>query len=197
MVFEPTGAVLESLVGNQGALRLPIQIEMARRRPLTTRMWESLFREMEQAALTADMRLYEQAVANVGSRDREGFQAIIRQTDRFVVTSVNRGSIEITATVLLAAAWVYKNFIEPGWMKSQTKKDWDDAVAGMIDNAVPILKDQIDYRVVHRLKRLKIRRVLLRQPHGEARRLDDNTTPDTELVYDKPKQIEHLKKNIP
>jgi hypothetical protein len=160
-------------------------------------MWESLFREMEQAALTADIRLYEQAVANAGSRDQEGFQAIVRQTDRFVVTSVNRGSIEITATVLLAAAWVYKNFIEPGWMKSQTKKDWDDAVAGMVDKAVPILKEQIDYRVVHRLKRLKIRRVLFRQPHGEARRLADNTTPDTELVYDKPKQIEHLKKEIP
>jgi hypothetical protein len=197
LVFEPTGAVLESLVGNQNALRVPIQIEIARHRPLTTRMWESLFREMAQAALTADMRLYEQAVANAGSRDQDGFQAIIRQTDRFVVTSVSRGSIEITATVLLAAAWVYKNFIEPGWMKSQTKKDWDDTVAGMIDIAIPILKDQIDYRVVHRLKRLKIRRVLFRQPDGEARRLDANTTPDMELVYDKPKQIEHLKKKIP
>ena len=67
----------------------------------------------------------------------------------------------------------------------------------MIDTAIPILKDQIDYRVVHRLKRLKVRRVLFRQPDGEARRLDANTTPDTELVYDKPKQIEHLKKKIP
>lgn len=196
MVFEPTGAALESLVGNQAALRLPIQIEIGRRRPLTTRMWETLFREMERAALTTDMRLYEQAVANAGARDQEGFQAIIRQTDRFVVTSVNRGSIEITATVLLAAAWAYKNFILPGWMKSQTKKDWDDAVAGMIDKAVPILKDQIDFRVVHRLKRLNIKRVLFRQPYGEARRLDANTTPDTELVYDKPKPIEHLKKKI-
>jgi hypothetical protein len=153
-------------------------------------MWENLFREMEQAALTTDMRLYEQAVANADARDQEGFQTIIRQTDRFVVTSVNRGSIEITGAILLAAAWVYKNFIEPGWIKSKTKKDWDDAVAGMIDKAVPILKEQIDVRVVHGLKRLKIKRISLRPPlNDEGFLLADNSTPDSELIYDKPKQI--------
>lgn len=199
MVFEPTGAMSESLVGNHDALRLPVQIEIARRRPLTTRMWENLFREMEQAALSTDLRLYEQAVANAGARDQEGFQLIIRQTDRFVVTSINRGSIEITAGILLAAGWVYKKFFEPGWEKSQTKKSWDDAVGNMIDLAVPILKEQIDARIVRRLKQIQIRRVSLRPPArpDQPWQLSDNSERNAELMYGEPKQIDHLKKEIP
>jgi hypothetical protein len=123
LVFEPTGATPESLFGNYEALRLPINIEIGRRRPLTTRMWENLFREMEDAALSTDLRLYEEALASFNVRDGgEGFQFIIRQTDRFVVTSIDRGSIEITGAVLLAAGWIYKKFIEPGWEKSESKK---------------------------------------------------------------------------
>ena len=195
MVFEPTGARLESLVGNQNALRLPINIDIGRTRPLTTRMWEQLFQEMEQAALDTDIRLYEQAMENAAVPDREGFDYIIRQTDRFVITSIDRGSIAIAGAVLLAAGWIFKKFIEPGWEKSESKKRWDDAVAGTIDKAVPILKDQIDVRVVHRLKRLKIRRVSLHRPQdGQGHRLADNSTPDAELIYDKPKQLLHQKK---
>lgn len=192
MVFEPTGAALESLIGNRDALRLPITIEIGRRRPLTTRMWEQLFREMEDAALSTDMRLYEQAVANSAVRDREGFDYIIRQTDRFVITSIGRGSIVVAGAVFLAATagWIYKKFIEPGWEKSELKKHWDDAVAGMIDKSVPILKEQIDFRIVHRLKRLNIRRVSLRPPPEHmGHQLTDNLAMETELIYDKPKQI--------
>ena len=192
--FEPTGATPESLLGNSDALRLPISIEIGRRRPLTTRMWEQLFREMEQAALDTDMRLYELAMSDVAIPDRGGFDYIRRQTDRFVITSVERGSIIIAGAVFLAAAgaWFFKEFIKPGWEKSESKKHWDDGVAGAIDKAVPVLKDQIDYHVVHRLKRLKIRRVSLRPPHEHmGHRLSDNSTPDVELIYDKPKQIAH------
>jgi hypothetical protein len=193
LAFEPTGATPESLLGNSDALRLPISIEIGRRRPLTTRMWEQLFREMEDAALSTDMLLYEQAMANSAVvRDREGFDYIRRQTDRFVITSIDRGSIVVAGAVLLAAAgWIYKKFIEPGWEKSESKKHWDDSVASVIDKAVPILKEQIDIRVVHRLKRLNIRRVSLRPPSGRRIRLSDNSTPETELIYDKPKQIVH------
>jgi hypothetical protein len=196
LAFEPTGATPESLLGNSDALRLPISIEIGRRRPLTTRMWEQLFREMEDAALSTDMRLYEQAMANSAVvRDREGFDYIRRQTDRFVITSIDRSSIVVAAAVLLAAAgWIYKKFIEPGWEKSESKKHWDDSVASVIDKAVPILKEQIDIRVVHRLKRLNIRRVSLRPPSGRGIRLSDNSTPETELIYDKPKQIVHYPK---
>jgi hypothetical protein len=194
VVFEPIGEALESLVGNHDALRLPINIEIGRIRPLTTRMWEQLFREMEQAALNTDMRLYEQAMSNVAVPDKRGFDYIRRQTDRFVITSVDRGSIVIGGAVLLAAGWIYKKFIEPGWEKSESKKHWDDAVAGVIDKAVPILKEYIDYHVVHRLKRLNIRRVSIRPPSdymGHQRA--DNSTPETELTYDKPRQITHKK----
>jgi hypothetical protein len=196
LVFEPTGAALESLVGNQDALRLPIQIDIGRRRPLTTRMWENLFREMEDAALSTDMRLFEE-VASFDIRDPgEGYRALNRQTDRFVITSIDRGSIEITGAVLLAAGWIYKKFVEPGWEKSASKKGWDDAVAGMIDKSVPILKQQIDYRVVHKLKRLNIRRVLFRQPPNETGfQLADDSTPDTELVYDKRNLLTHKKES--
>jgi hypothetical protein len=198
LVFEPTGATLESLVGNHDALRLPIQIEIARRRPLTTRMWENLFREMEQAALATDLRLYEQAVPNAGVRDQEGFRLLLKQTDRFVVTSVNRGSIEITAAILLAAGWVYKTFIEPGWEKSQTKQHWDVTVAGMIDTAVPILKENINAHVIERLQRLQIRRVSVRPPSDRPLSLSSNTNQGADLVYAKPKEIEdQTKKNIP
>jgi hypothetical protein len=193
LAFEPTGATPESLLGNSDALRLPISIEIGRRRPLTTKMWEQLFREMEDAALSTDMRLYEQAMANSAVvRDREGFDYIRRQTDRFVITSIDRGSIVVAGAVLLAAAgWIYKKFIEPGWEKSESKKHWDDSVASVIDKAAPILREQIDIRVVHRLKRLNIRRVSLRPPSGRGIRLSDNSTPETELIYDKPKQIVH------
>ena len=197
MVFEPTGATPESLLGNSDALRLPISIEIGRRRPLTTRMWEQLFREMEQAALDTDMRLYELAMSDVAIPDRGGFDYIRRQTDRFVITSVERGSIIIAGAVFLAAAggWFFKEFIKPGWEKSESKKHWDDAVAGGIDKAVPILKEYVDYHVVHRLKRLNIRRVSLRPPHNDrGMRLSGNSAPDTELVYDKPKQIVHYPK---
>ena len=196
MVFEPTEGTVESLVGNQNAVRLAINIEIARSRSLTTRMWSQLFREMEQAALDTDMRLYEQAVASTGIRDREGFDYIRRQTDRFIVTSVNRGSIVIDGVVILAVAgvWFFKHFISPGWEKSESKKHWDDGVAGAIDKAVPILKEHIDYHVVHRLKGLNIRRVSLRAPpEYMGHRLADNSTPETELIYDKPKQITYKK----
>jgi hypothetical protein len=191
LVFEPTGAAPESLLGNHDALRLPVNIEIERRRPLTTRMWEQLFQEMGDAALKTDLRLYEEASGSLSVRDGgEGFRTIIRQTDRFVVTSIDRGSIEITGAVLLAAGWVYKKFIEPGWEKSGSKKSWDSAVASMIDKSVPILKEQIDVRVVHKLKRLNIRRVSFRRPlNGDGFRLTDNSTPDTELIYEKPKRI--------
>jgi hypothetical protein len=160
-------------------------------------MWEQLFREMEDAALSTDMRLYEQAMANSAVRDREGFDYIRRQTDRFVITSIDRGSIVVAGAVLLAAAgWIYKKFIEPGWEKSESKKHWDDSVADVIDKAVPILKEQIDVRVVHRLKRLNIRRVSLRLPPDHmGHQLADNSTPETELIYDKPKQIAHKKES--
>jgi hypothetical protein len=194
VVFE--GGPRESLVGNQDALRLPINIDIGRSRPLTTRMWEQLFREMNQAALNTDMGLYERAVSNAGIRDREGFDYLRRQTDRFVISSVDRGSILVAGAIFLAAAggWFFKRFIEPGWEKSTSKKSWDDAVASAIDSAVPVLKDQIDYHVVHRLKRLKIRRVSLQPPPDHmGHRLADNSTKVTELVYDKPKQIEQKK----
>lgn len=196
MVFEPTGAPLESLIGNRDALRLPINIDIGRSRPLTNRMWEQLFREMNQAALNTDMRLYEQMAANAGIRGREGFDYIRRQTDRFVVTSVDRGSILVTGAVFLAAGgWFFNQFIKPGWEKSTSKKSWDDGVAGAIDSAVTVLKDQIDYHVVHRLKRLKIRRVSLKPPPEHmGHQLADNSTQDVELIYDKPKQIAHNQK---
>jgi hypothetical protein len=200
LVFEPTGVTLESLIGNTDALRLPVNIEIGRSRPLTTRMWEKLFREMNQAALNADMMIYEQAVAATDIRDREGFDYIRRHTNRFVVTSVNRGSIVIESVVILAAAgvWFLKQFISPGWEKSASKKSWDDAVASTIDTAVPFLKEQIDYLVVQRLKRLKIRRVSLSPPPDHmGHRLADNSTRVTELIYDKPKRMEHIKKENP
>jgi hypothetical protein len=189
-------APLESLINNHDALRVPVNIDIGRSRPLTTRMWEQLFREMEQAALNTDMRIYDQALANTDSIDRGGFDYIRRQTDRFAITSVNRGSVVIEGLLILAAggAWFFKHFIAPGWEKSASKKEWDDGVAAGIDTAIPFLKEQVDYHVVHRLKRLKIRRVLFRHPPNETGlRLADNTSPHTELVYDKPKQITHKK----
>ncbi|WPM83771.1 hypothetical protein ML401_38635 [Bradyrhizobium sp. 62B] len=94
--------------------------------------------------------------------------------------------------ILLAAGWAFKKFIEPGWEKSGSKKAWDDGVSGMIDKAVPILKEQIDYRIVHKLKQLKISRVSLRSPNSDrGLRLSDNVAADTELIYDKAKQIAH------
>jgi hypothetical protein len=199
LVFEPTGDDLESLFGNPDVLQLPIQISIARRHPLTTRMWENLFEEMNAAARSTDLQLYEAiSQLTVFPRNGLGQNFLVRQEKRFVVTSVDRGSIELVGGILLAAGWAYKKFIEPGWEKSGSKRSWDDAVANVIDKAVPILRGQIDVRVVHRLKRIKIRRITLRRPTDPTgRRLNENTQLDTELVYDKPKQIEHQKKKIP
>lgn len=197
MVFEPTGAARESLIGNHDALRLPLNIDIGRSRPLTTKMWEQLFREMELAALNTDMRLYELAMSGAAIPERGGLDYIRRQTDRFVITSIEQGSIIIAGAVFLAAAggWFFKEFIKPGWEKSESKKHWDDEVAGAIDKAVPVLKDQIDYHVVHRLKRLSITRVSIRRPSDQiGRRLSENQTPDTDIIYDKPKQIMHRSK---
>jgi hypothetical protein len=66
-------------------------------------MWEQLFREMNQAAFNTDMRLYERMMANAGVSDREGFDYIGRQTDRFVITSVDRGSLLVGGAIFLAA----------------------------------------------------------------------------------------------
>jgi hypothetical protein len=160
-------------------------------------MWEQLFQEMDQAALNTDTALYGQAMSDFEIPERGGFDLLRRQTDRFVITSVQRGSIIIAGAVFLAAAggWFFKEFIKPGWDKSESKKDWDDGVAGAIDKAVPILKDQLDYHIVQRLKRLKIRRVKLLPPPGHmGRSLADNSSPDVELIYDKPKQVVQIPK---
>lgn len=172
MVFEPTGVPIESLFANPDAIRMPVFIGIERRRPLTTRMWENLFREMAQASLETDLRLYEQAISATGIRDQQGFQALARQTDRFVVTSIDRGSIEVTGATLLAIGWVYKNFIEPGWLKSQTKAHWDEAVGGFIDNAVPLLKKNISSRLVDRFRGLHIERLAVYPP--KDRKLSEN-----------------------
>lgn len=149
---------------------------------------------MNEAALVTDLRLYEQATS-FDFAFEQGREILLRQTNRFVVTSVERGSIEIVGGILLAAGWAFKKFIEPGWEKSGSKKAWDDGVAGMIDKAVPILKEQIDYRIVHKLKQLKISRVSLRSPNSNrGLRLSDNVAADTELIYDKMKQIAHQPK---
>ncbi|HEY0329688.1 MAG TPA: hypothetical protein VGC77_11375 [Rhodopseudomonas sp.] len=202
MVFESSEAAPNSLVGNYDALRLPIRISIGRHRPLTTRMWESLFREMEDAALQTDLRLYEEALTLSSPNlrgDTDVFQSIIRQTDRFVITSIDRGSIEITAAILLAAGWIFRKFIEPGWEKSRSKQALDDAIAGIIDSSGRTLKEQIDNRIVHKLQRLKISRVLFHSPSiDEGRRLSANLSSSTELIYDKPKQIaQHPKKEVP
>jgi hypothetical protein len=163
-------------------------------------MWEVLFKEMNEAALSADLHLYEQITSLVPNSDgRLGRDLLLRQTNRFVVTSIDRGSIEIAAAILVAAGWAFKQFIAPGWEKSHTKKSWDDSVASMIDKAVPILKEQIDFRVVHRLKRLQIKRIsFLRHKDNPLRLSENQTLPDREeLIYDKPKRIEHLKKDNP
>jgi len=197
LVFEPTGAPLQSLIGNGLALRVPLIIDIGRSRPLTNRMWEQLFLEMDQAALNTDVSLYRQAMSDFGIPERGGFDLLRRQTDRFVVTSVERGSIIIAGAVFLAAAggWFFKEFIKPGWDKSESKKHWDDGVAAAIDKAIPVLKNQIDYHVVHRLERLRIRRVaLLPPPDHQGHQLADNSTKVTELIYDKAKQIESPEK---
>ena len=197
MVFEPSSADSESLFGTHDMLRLRVQIGIARRRPLTTRMWETLFKEMNDAALSTDLQLYDQASNLNLYSGAHGRALLFGQKNRFVLTSIDRGSIEIVGGILLAAAWAYKKFVEPGWEKSDSKRTWDDTVAMMIDKSVPILKEQIDIRVVQRLKRLQIKRISLRPPNNTPLRLSDNTQPDTELVYDKPMQIAHLKKDIP
>ncbi|WIW46844.1 hypothetical protein ML401_01620 [Bradyrhizobium sp. 62B] len=86
MAFEPTGGDSENPFGNGDVLRLPIQIGIPRRRPLTTRMWEKLFREMNEAALVTDLRLYEQATS-FDFAFEQGREILLRQTNRFVVTS--------------------------------------------------------------------------------------------------------------
>lgn len=197
MVFEPTGGRLQSLVGNENAIRLPVRIEIGRKRPLTTRMWEQLFREMDEAAFNADMRLYEEIMFQTAYRDSDGIDIIQRQTDRFVIISVSRGSIVIGSLIALAVGIFVKEFIKPGWDKSASKAGWDDGVALAIDKVVPILKEQIDYHVMHKLKRLKIRRVAIEPPNSEVnpgRRLSENATKVTELTYDKPKQITDSRK---
>lgn len=194
MVFEPTGGDSEGLLGNRDVLRFPIHIRMVGRRPLTTRMWERLFREMNEAALRTDYELYEQALRNT-FYSGQGFEFLRSQTNRFIIISIDRGSIEVVGAILLAAGWAYKKFIEPGWDQSASKKAWDETVAGMIDKSVPILKEQIDARVVQKLKQLKIERISLQPPTSERRLVENSSAPETELIYDKPKQIEHLKKD--
>jgi hypothetical protein len=156
-------------------------------------MWEILFREMNEAALSTDLQLYDEAIHQLANRvdPSPGYVLLRRQSNRFVITSINRGSIEIVGGILIAAGWAFKKFVEPGWEKSKAKKGWDDGVANMIDKSLPILKEQIDVRVAHRLKQLRIRRVAVRPPNDAFLQLGDNTELNTELVYDKPKQIEH------
>jgi hypothetical protein len=176
---------------NPDPLRFPININSGRSRPLTGNMWEQLFLGMNQAALDTDMRIYQAAVANAGITDREGFDYLLVQRNRFVITSIERGSILIGGAIFLAAtgAWFFKKFIEPGWVKSESKKQWDDLVAASIDTAVPILKERINQHVVNRFKRLNIKQVSLSPPTEYI----DGQLPDvakaTETVYDPGKPI--------
>lgn len=153
-------------------------------------MWEQLFREMEQAALNTDMMLYEEADQRTAARSSDGFHFIRRHTDRFVITSISRGSIVLDGVIILAVgAWFFKHFISPGWEKSASKQQWDESVAGTFDKAIPLLKDQLDHHIVHRLKRLKIRRVAIQPPPILLDQNSSGNTKVTELTYDKPKPI--------
>ena len=124
-------------------------------------MLEKLISAAQQVALDTDMRLLEEAQAVFPSlqRDSTVFRRVWLLEDRFVITSISRGSVLIEGGILLGIVWAVKNFIVPGWNKSETKMSWDEWVAGTIDKAAPILIEGLS-KAGRNLKRLKVRKIV-------------------------------------
>ena len=73
-----------------------------------------------------------------------GFAELETERNRLLITSIRRGSVVITGTILVGFAWAFKKFVEPSWDKSDTKKKWDRLVTTQIDFYFDKLRDHIE-----------------------------------------------------
>lgn len=152
------GSAERSLLNYADAIHIPVVIVIDRTN-LTTRMFEKLIGVAEQVALDTDMRLLEGANYTFPSLKDDAFHALWLQQNRFVITSVSRGSIFVEGVVLLGIVWAMKHFVAPGWEKSGTKDNWDAWVASTIDKASAMIIENFS-GAREGLQRLKIRKIV-------------------------------------
>jgi hypothetical protein len=148
------------LLSNSDAIQVPIMIVIDRK-TLTPRMFERLIEAVEQASLQTDLDLLRETYEEFpefARAEREPFRNLHIQRNRFAITSISRGSILISGSILLGIAWAIRQFVQPGWEKSETKKEWDRWIAGIIDRSSEALLKNISATTEH-LRRLRITRV--------------------------------------
>jgi hypothetical protein len=160
VAFNPYSTDGRDLLTNSGSIQVPIMITVDRK-TLTPRMFERLIEAVEQASLQTDLDLLRETYEEFPKFARtegESFRNLHIQRNRFAITSISRGSILIGGSVLLGIAWAIKQFVQPGWERSDTKNEWDEWVARIIDKSSEALLKNIS-AFTERLQRLRITRV--------------------------------------
>ncbi|WP_315731237.1 MULTISPECIES: hypothetical protein [unclassified Bradyrhizobium] len=164
MALNPYSSDFRDLLSNSDALQVPISIAIERKN-LTPRMFERIIQAIDQASLQTDIDLLNETYeAHPAYRQTEGeaLRNLLIQRNRFAITSISRGSILIGGSVLLGIAWALKQLVQPGWDKSETKKDWDGWVAGTIDKSAVVLMKNLS-ETTQQLRR-RIGRLTIKGP---------------------------------
>jgi hypothetical protein len=171
--FDPFRTAGSNLIGDPDAIQVPIMIYFEREF-LTTRMFDRLIDAMNTAAIRTDLELYDEVMGLLAQPDssaRGGYEELQADPNRFLITSISRGSVIVSGTILLGIGWAIKKLLGPGWEMSETKKHWDEGVAHVIDKSAHTLGENIT-RVSKRLgRRLRITRMSMGHDEGERKAL--------------------------
>jgi hypothetical protein len=122
--FDPFRTAGSNLIGDPDAIQVPMIIDFETRDFLTTRMFDRLIDAMNTAAIRTDLELYDEVMGllpDPGSSARAGYEELQADPNRFLITSISRGSVIISGTILLGIGWAIKKLLGPGWEMSEYK----------------------------------------------------------------------------
>jgi hypothetical protein len=146
VAYDPFRTAGSSLIGDPDAIQIPVVLTIEGRSSLTVRMFDRLIRVVNDAAMITDVELYNELAdqnLNPSASGLSGYEALATYENRFLITSISSGSVLIGGSILLGIGWAIKQFIAPGWEKSDTKRHWDERVAHAIDQSAERLGHKI------------------------------------------------------
>jgi hypothetical protein len=184
VAFDPFRRAGSNLIGDPDVIQVPIVIQIPTRDFLTMRMFERLIGAMNDAAIRPDFELLEEVFQLIpfGNATSPPFEELRSDPNRFLITSISRGSIVIDGAILLGIGWAIRNLLGPGWEMSQTKKHWDEAVTHVIDKSAERLGQNIA-GAAGRLRRLRITKMSISHDDGAQKKLHVTMEDHPRLEY--------------
>jgi hypothetical protein len=185
VAYDPFRTAGSSLIGDPDAIQIPFVLTVKGRGALRIRTFEILIKTVNDAAMITDVGLYNE-LADQNEKPSPaglaGYDALASYENRFLITSVSRGSLLIGGSILFGVGWAIKQLIAPGWEKSETKKHWDERVSRVIDQSAERLGHTIA-GVAKKYTRFRVTDMSIDRDEAENNRLRITMEKHPQLEY--------------